>query len=265
MKLNFISELKQIVYGRHIPCVWSKTDNWGDALCPWLLEQISGLPARFEGNGRCSKLMAIGSVLHYADNFTTVWGSGLIEHDRLPEKKPHKVTAVRGKYTRNSLIKAGIDSPRIYGDPALLLPLFYQANIQKKYKIGLIPHYVDIDSEWINSIANEDNVLLVDVRQGVKSFIDSVLSCEAILSSSLHGLICADAYNIPNRRIVLSNKVIGGDFKFLDYYSCYALTGGDPIYPKIGQSALSLFKDVYPPHEFKRSSDLMEQWPLNHK
>ncbi len=35
----------------------------------------------------------------------------------------------------------------------------------------------------------------------------------------LHGLILADAYNIPSLRFTLSDKIIGGDFKYQDYYS----------------------------------------------
>jgi pyruvyltransferase len=40
-----------------------------------------------------------------------------------------------------------------------------------------------------------------------------------ILSSSLHGLILADAYEIPNKRLVIGNRLLGSDFKFMDYYS----------------------------------------------
>lgn len=47
------------------------------------------------------------------------------------------------------------------------------------------------------------------------------MSCKCVLSSSLHGLIVADALGVPNRRIVLSDKIIGGDLKFDDYYSVY--------------------------------------------
>ena len=40
-----------------------------------------------------------------------------------------------------------------------------------------------------------------------------------ILSSSLHGMIFADSYDIPNAHLLLSKKVIGGDYKFKDYRS----------------------------------------------
>ena len=40
---------------------------------------------------------------------------------------------------------------------------------------------------------------------------------KAIVSSSLHGLICSDAYNIPNLWLD-EYKLIEGDFKFKDYF-----------------------------------------------
>ena len=52
--------------------------------------------------------------------------------------------------------------------------------------------------------------------------IDQITSCRKILSSSLHGLIVADAYRIPNARLILSNLICGGDFKFDDYYKSVA-------------------------------------------
>ena len=49
-------------------------------------------------------------------------------------------------------------------------------------------------------------------------------SCECIISSSLHGLIIADSYCVPNKRVILTNRVSGDGFKFHDYYSSFGLT-----------------------------------------
>ena len=49
--------------------------------------------------------------------------------------------------------------------------------------------------------------------------IDKICSCRYIISSSLHGLILSDAYGIPNLWIRISDRVKGGDCKFLDYFS----------------------------------------------
>ena len=50
------------------------------------------------------------------------------------------------------------------------------------------------------------------------SFIDSICSCEAIISSSLHGIIIADAYETPNVWISLDENHPDDNFKFKDYY-----------------------------------------------
>ena len=49
--------------------------------------------------------------------------------------------------------------------------------------------------------------------------IADLTSCELIFSSSLHGLIVADSFGIPNIHMELSDKLVGGNFKFEDYYS----------------------------------------------
>jgi hypothetical protein len=44
-----------------------------------------------------------------------------------------------------------------------------------------------------------------------------------VISSSLHGLIVADSLGIPNVWLRLSPDVLGGDYKFKDYYSVFGL------------------------------------------
>jgi hypothetical protein len=44
-----------------------------------------------------------------------------------------------------------------------------------------------------------------------------------VLSSSLHGLIAADALGVPNAWIGLSDALRGGDFKFRDYYGVFGI------------------------------------------
>ena len=50
-----------------------------------------------------------------------------------------------------------------------------------------------------------------------ENVIDSIVSCKAVVSSSLHGLICSDAYSIPNLWLD-EFKLQKGDFKFKDYF-----------------------------------------------
>lgn len=50
------------------------------------------------------------------------------------------------------------------------------------------------------------------------SVIEQIASCDYIASSSLHGLIVAEAYGIPNLWLEISGKLLGGHFKFHDFF-----------------------------------------------
>lgn len=208
---------EQAVGFNSIPLYWFKDMNWGDALNPILIELLSGKKARHTPYSFCNRFLAIGSVLEDANDRTEVWGSGFIKKGSNVKALPKKIHAVRGPLTRGALLENGIDCPEIYGDPALLLSLFYNPDITKKYDVGIIPHYVDKNHPWIEKQRSESGVLVIDVRSDTWEFVRSVKSCKVILSSSLHGLICSDSYGVPNVWIQFSNEVIGGDFKFRDY------------------------------------------------
>tara|TARA_B110000285_G_scaffold140891_1_gene157636 strand:- start:217 stop:834 length:618 start_codon:yes stop_codon:yes gene_type:complete len=148
-----------------------------------------------------------------------VWGTGCISPEEIG-LPPLKVYSVRGPLTRKELINKGIKTPKIYGDPALLFPEIYNPKPNPKYKYGLIPHYIDftdLKSLEVITRLESQGVKIINITAGVFNFIDELLQCSNILSSSLHGLIASDAYNIPNTRVKLSDKLAGGDFKFNDY------------------------------------------------
>lgn len=163
--------------------------------------------------------LMIGSIL--TDKFinpnTIVWGSGMLRK-KLLKKKPQNVCAVRGPLTRNVLLESGINCPEIYGDPALLIPYYYYPYIQKKYKLGIIPHWSHINSPLVKKFKNEEDVKVIDFKNYTdwKSVIKQIVSCEFIVSESLHGLIISEAFNIPNIWITFGD--IGQDFKYEDFF-----------------------------------------------
>ena len=114
--------------------------------------------------------------------------------------------------------KKNIIVPEIYGDPALLLPKFYKPIIIEKLKnkIGVVPHKSNYD-KYINKIDTK-KYYLINPTDKWRNVINYICSCKEIISSSLHGLICSDAYNIPN--VWLDEyKLSEGDFKFKDYFA----------------------------------------------
>jgi len=67
------------------------------------------------------------------------------------------------------------------------------------------------------ALLNDPAFMVIDVEQDWKRVLSQISACDVILSSSLHGLIVADSYQIPNARVSFSGAIVGGDFKFFDY------------------------------------------------
>ena len=186
--------------------------NFGDQLSKDILGWVLGTSPTWVSERFRGKILAIGSILPAAlAEKDIVWGSGAIDRQVIVPPAGASFVAVRGPLTR-MVIKAEI--PEVYGDPALLLPLFCKHPVEKKYRIGVVPHYHDRALISITDPA----ILVINVANPWPTVVDAIRSCEVILSSSLHGLIVAEAYGIPASWIKISDRLKGGNFKFNDYY-----------------------------------------------
>ena len=202
-------------------------DNWGDDINYFFIKEIikrrwilyAEAPlARFFHR---PNYVIIGSVIDMLSTpDSIVWGAGLITGNPKNIVQPKKICAVRGPKTRNVLLSRGIDCPEVYGDPALLLPLYYKPKVQKRYRIGIIPHYADFDilSEKFSN-NKEMHFIRISGYEDWKTFINEVNECECIVSTSLHGLIISESYGIPNIWIQNADGIIRDTFKFDDFYA----------------------------------------------
>lgn len=204
-----------------------KKRNYGDDLNIYILKTLSNCYVLNSSvlKNKTEHLLAIGSILTYCNKNSIIWGSGIM-HPNIPLKeKPKKVLAVRGKLTREYLIKNGVNCPEVYGDPALLLPYIYQPQTEKKYQYGIIAHWQDeAKLEYttlfqILSKIGKVKVISLTKYKNWKKIIDQIVECKYIVSSSLHGLIISDAYKVPNIWIEFSHPVGGDRFKYYDYFS----------------------------------------------
>jgi pyruvyltransferase len=204
-----------------------KVKNWGD-LIPYMIIKILSRSKNLTRNvvyniDNQSKhtILSTGSVFHYSHESSIVWGTGCIDKGMIGEA-PKKIYSVRGPLTRQSLLDRNIECPEIYGDPALLFPIFYNPDIRKiTHKYGFIPHYIEFSDPEARKVIHrldEMGVKIINICAGEYRFVDELLSVENVFSSSLHGLVAADAYAIPNAKVNLTNKLIGGNFKFEDYF-----------------------------------------------
>jgi len=211
-----------------------KKKNFGDIITPFLISKITNKKIIRVARPKYlteKHYFVIGSILDRATNFSIIWGSGFIDKNNYLNSAPLKVAAVRGPKTRELLLQHGIDCPEIYGDPALLLPRIYNPVLKcKKYKLGIVPHYVDRDNIILKEIAKNKNVKIIHIQnKNPLIVISEILACEKIASSSLHGIIVADAYRIPSLWIKLSDEIAGNGFKFLDYFASVKRTDKDPF------------------------------------
>lgn len=203
-------------------------ENYGDLLGKYLVEKISGKKVVFAWPKKFSIYdwlapiyVTVGSILSNANHKCIVWGSGIVSRE-YPIKKA-KILAVRGPQTRKFLLNQGHDVPKIYGDPALLLPKYYNPKIEKEYKIGIIPHYRDY--KLVKDLyKNEASILIIDLMtDNIEKTTNQFLKCKKIISSSLHGIIIAHAYRIPAVWQKFSDDVFGDDIKYQDYFESVSM------------------------------------------
>lgn len=103
-----------------------------------------------------------------------------------------------------------------YGDPGLLASRMIK-KATPVHKIGVVPHYVDKNHPTVLELSRDPDFTVIDVEQDWKQMLTQISVCDLILSSSLHGMIVADSYEIPNARLSFSDAIVDGDFKFFDY------------------------------------------------
>lgn len=186
------------------------------------------------------KLYAIGSVLNnIKDDYNGfIWSSGMLG-PRSKIKCIRKPLAVRGKLTKSFF--DNIDNDVVLGDGALIIDRLYKPKIPIKYKLGIMPHYVDLifnerdNTPFYNyEILKRQDVILIDIRNDIKSIIHTMLSCENIIVSCLHGAVVCDSYNIKHgffytkhSNYILFNN-LQHSFKFNDYYSAFNMKFNKP-------------------------------------
>lgn len=214
---------------------WDETLNFGDWIGPWLISMKSGKTVinTRKLSTSSSTILSVGSILQQLaqlDNNPIVWGSGLIKPIDLRKKfklrkksKDAKFLAVRGKLTHRELTsKLGVAVPEVYGDPALLLARYYTAKKLDVSKIALCPHHIHYETIK-EKFENYKDINVIDVKQDPRIVIDQIANAEMCISSSLHGLIIAQTYDVPWMWLRLENhKLVGDSFKFLDFYSTLA-------------------------------------------
>jgi pyruvyltransferase len=189
-----------------------------------------------------NSIFLIGSILRFCGSNNIIFGSGLKDSTESIKVGNNKLYCVRGKLTKNELLK---NSNLLMIDPGLLIrKLYIPRIIPTKKKLLIIPHYnhkllfnketseYDIlniqfnanDYSFIikaNYTSNDDKKKLLQI---FNSKFDIINSYDLILSSSLHGLVFAHAFNKKTIYFEINDFKNEPVHKYNDYYSIYNMT-----------------------------------------
>ena len=194
---------------------WCMSSNFGDVLTPWMMERLTGEPPIWVNHDvTFSHDVWVGSILNWANEHAVVWGAGLGSiTDQVNPKA--KILAVRGPLSAFRARMCGAEVPEVYGDPALCLPYFLPKP-KPNNVVAIVPHYVDYYRVW-SVYKDKPEYRIVNPLRPVEEAVFAISSARAVVSSSLHGLIVADAYKIPCAWAQFSDSIGGDGMKYVDH------------------------------------------------
>ena len=157
-----------------------------------------------------------------------VWGTGFMEYrgiDRPLFRRKLEFCAVRGELSKKrieKLIGHSLNIPTC--DGGILASKLIDEPVEKKYKVGIVPHIKEQNEKVFRDLNGRfENSIIIDLLADPLECVRQIASCEYVISSSLHGLIVADSFHIPNVHLKVTNNMMGDGFKFDDYYSGYGI------------------------------------------
>ena len=198
---------------KRVPVPFLRVRNFGDLLGPWIVRRIVETELLGASADPTQRLLTVGSIGEKAVEGDVLWGSGLIRDPaetgrHLP--RTIDVRAVRGPLTAACLRRSGITATSVYGDPAALVPLLWRDEelgiTRRSAGTVMLPHYRS-DAVWPRPHLRARGSHLTRIR--------AIASAELVISSSLHGIILAEAYGVP---VIPVREPGEPEFKYRDYF-----------------------------------------------
>lgn len=214
INLNW-APLPEIRYGGFVFKKDTAKQNLGDYLAnpiyEYMLERF-----QLDEDKKTTKtihLYTVGSIILLGHQDAVVWGSGLLRTDppgyvwKRTRYRKLDIRCVRGPETKRRLEENGYDvSNCVFGDPGVLMPLIYTPKEGEKKDYSVVYHM-----SYVEECENGIDILTDDWKRT----IDEIYNSRLVISSSLHGIILAEAYGVP--AILLKNEKLDV-FKYNDYY-----------------------------------------------
>lgn len=249
-----------------IPLSWAATTresphaNLGDTLSALIVAGMAGVTVRRAGFDQpIERMVAVGTIGHNQRNGNLhFWGTGvdaernpvdpLVRGYVRPANTEFTIHALRGPNSARTLRAAGMEVPDIFGDPVWMLPRFWPLKeVEKTHDLGVILHITELEDRTPEAGVKaalrryavppefRDRIRLINTHcaptaEAMRAKVAEIVSCRAIVSTSLHGLVIAETYGIPcawfatygdgeGRMLDLGNPQHQIDHRMRDFYS----------------------------------------------
>lgn len=189
---------------------WVGRKNFGDLLTPLLMARFADTEVAWAPAAKAN-IFAVGSIL---EAIPVGWKGIVAGSGRLFEDSPLHLEEATILGLRGPLSAKGIKGDFALGDPGLLADELVV--VDKEYNLGIVPHWSDTT---LQTRFGEYKPRIIRPEGDPLEVIREIGRCRKIVSSSLHGLILADAFQIPRRTELDGANFTkeGVDFKFRDY------------------------------------------------
>lgn len=165
-------------------------------------------------------LLGLGSTMHHSPHDSVVvWGTGAMYYQS--KRKNLDVHALRGPLTAEKLDI--VSSKNLtYGDPGLLMPHLMPSvhrRCHPSQPTCVILHHNDLHLRKTLNITN--SLFISALSPDYAQVYQTIADCGFVLSSSLHGIVFAEALGVPTRWLQISKSLTEkteGKFKYCDYY-----------------------------------------------
>ncbi|MGB0412672.1 MAG: polysaccharide pyruvyl transferase family protein [Pikeienuella sp.] len=203
---------------------WNEKPNFGDQISADVVAHIAGRKVEWAAPKDCD-LFAVGSLstIVRANCLTPreagpapwIWGTGMAAPHRLGFLDNVNIAALRGPLTANFMQTRDA----ALGDPGIFAADL-AGPVEKTEQIGIMLHISHrFRGPERRAIRRDGRFRFIDpAADDHLSVVRALGACRHVVSSSLHGLILADAYGVPNTWLARPDaQRISANFKFYDY------------------------------------------------
>lgn len=198
--------------------------NFGDWLSPYIISKLTGhnvnlVTPNSMKNFKQPNIVSVGSIGKFANDFSIVIGSGVSRKDTTLNKNA-KYLSLRGPLTGEVLEASGGIDPKIYGDPAIIMPQIFKCERVNNGRTAFVRHFshLELDIKLTDEI--DEISILISSCLDIENFIFTLNQYDRVITSAMHCYIICQSYGIPCALVSWDEgapKVAGDGMKYLDY------------------------------------------------